>query len=479
MNTLTYDGKRNRYIVGIKTAKALSASVTNESESIANVMGETFLSTKQGSLVLGLVLLLKTAKNADEIQKQRDSIALFFDKKEPAALIFDKSPNRKFYCLADGDLSFEEGLQPTVTLNMKVFDGKSHATFKRRFPAALNSKGVLEAIVTNTGTTAVPIDYYIKHNHENGYIGIVSNAGVVQVGNESETDKGILPSKILFDLSAKDNTLQGLATGGGTFTGDWNLDGDWYTERQDGRVFMAANKFGTIKNGWHGATKHQNLVDSNGDGIVNFTIDLRLHFLNLQMNTKGLMEFVLVDGVGKTFIGFSIDKGEMGSIARVRCHNGETSGTFDIDTNTANPFDIDHGQVTITKTGKDLVFNFFGQKVSYVVNTLADKVFTSFNLISAKHAETPESSKMWWERVRITKHYTDENADIPNRFPENSEVFLQGSTGKVYQDGLQIPDANGSIWFMAEPGDTKVEFYFSEFSYPVPSIVAEIEEAWL
>jgi hypothetical protein len=37
----------------------------------------------------------------------------------------------------------------------------------------------------------------------------------------------------------------------------------------------------------------------------------------------------------------------------------------------------------------------------------------------------------------------------------------------------------GTKYFKAPPGETKVQFYFSDFSVPAPTIEARIREAWL
>ena len=61
-------------------------------------------------------------------------------------------------------------------------DPHKYSVVEKSFTAAVNSNGVLSVTIQNDGTEAVPIDYTIAHNHENGYIGIASEHGVIQLG---------------------------------------------------------------------------------------------------------------------------------------------------------------------------------------------------------------------------------------------------------------------------------------------------------
>jgi len=58
---------------------------------------------------------------------------------------------------------------------------------------------------------------------------------------------------------------------------------------------------------------------------------------------------------------------------------------------------------------------------------------------------------------------------------------VNGPAAKMYVNG--IPSLNdetvGSKYFKAPPGETKVEFYYSNFSNPAPTITAKIREAYL
>ncbi len=69
-------------------------------------------------------------------------------------------------------------------------EGIAWSTTQKEFTAAKNEDGIMEMTIINEGSEAVPIDYEITHNHENGYIGIVSQYGAIELGRIDEEDDG-------------------------------------------------------------------------------------------------------------------------------------------------------------------------------------------------------------------------------------------------------------------------------------------------
>ncbi|WP_438905759.1 distal tail protein Dit [Enterococcus sp. AZ150] len=477
LRTFSYDGKCSNHIEKIRKKRKVIAPFNNNS--IDNTYdGETFISTRKGSLLIYVDIALTQVRGQENRDRQRSDLAEFFNKTKPVPLIFDSEDDRVYYVLPEGDIEYDDSMGNTCNIIFKVFDGLAHARYSRITETSIGPDGMLKALVRNRGTASVPFNVLVKHGHENAYFGVTSSYGVIQVGDSDETDKGVLPSKVLVDVKAKDGTFQNLTTGGGTFTQNFGTDGNWRKYDIGNRSFLAPNSFGTNVSTWHGATKRGNLTDSNGDGLTNFTVDLRVFFLNSNAKQKGLMQFLMVNGDGTKKVGFSLDKGLAGNKAKIRLYTGEKEAHIDIDTGANNYVDYDHGQIRIDKVGNKLTFSFANRKVSYVVNSIKDTRFTSYNLLSAKMGTTEAMARLWWERLQIIKHYTDKTADIPNRFPENSELFLDGETTNVYLNGVRTYDANGSEWFELPPGDTELEFYYSDFA-GTPEITVEHREAWL
>ena len=88
---------------------------------------------------------------------------------------------------------------------------------------------------------------------------------------------------------------------------------------------------------------------------------------------------------------------------------------------------------------------------------------------------------MYFGYLYFQKDNVEYLKDIPNRYPEDSVVYVDGEAGKVYVDGIpsQQDEVKGSKYFKVPPGETKVQFYYSDFSDPPPTVEARIREAFL
>ena len=124
-----------------------------------------------------------------DLEEKHDKLMDILNVGEPKELIFESLPDRVFYAIPSGDLDFsEDGPLGEGTITWIVPDGIAHATTEKSFQASENSDGILEATIINGGTEDAPVSYEITHNHENGFIGIVSEYGAIQLGKVQEAD---------------------------------------------------------------------------------------------------------------------------------------------------------------------------------------------------------------------------------------------------------------------------------------------------
>ena len=79
------------------------------------------------------------------------------------------------------------------------------------------------------------------------------------------------------------------------------------------------------------------------------------------------------------------------------------------------------------------------------------------------------------------KMAVDKWKDIPNRYAAGDVVTIDGATTKAYRNGMNITgdEITGSKYFLAPPGETKIQFSFSDFCNPKPTVKAKIREAYL
>ena len=135
-----------------------------------------------------------------------------------------KEPDKYFIGTKSNAGDVPEGrLNVTGEFSIYCCDPRKYSTVEKTFQASVNDEGILEATIENDGNMAVPVNYEITHNHENGFIGIVSEHGAIQLGKIDEVDA--VPaekSEILFRCDSASEFLSTFTSGEGIF--DKNYD---------------------------------------------------------------------------------------------------------------------------------------------------------------------------------------------------------------------------------------------------------------
>ena len=162
------------------------------------------------------------------LEDKYDKLEKILNVDSPKPLVFESMPDRMFYAIPDGDLEFsEEGPLGEGTITWIIPDGVAHSAAEKSFTAAENADGILEAIIVNNGTEEVPVSYEITHNHENGFLGIVSEYGAIQLGKIDEVDAvPAQKSEVLFRCDSADEFLSTFTVGEGIFDKNQNYGRD-------------------------------------------------------------------------------------------------------------------------------------------------------------------------------------------------------------------------------------------------------------
>lgn len=424
------------------------------------------------------------------LEDKYDKLEKILNVDSPKPLVFESMPDRMFYAIPDGDLEFsEEGPLGEGTITWIIPDGVAHSAAEKSFTAAENADGILEATIINNGTEEVPVSYNITHNHENGFLGIVSEYGAIQLGKIDEVDAvPAQKSEVLFRCDSADEFLSTFTVGEGIFDKNQNYgrDGTFGSVSLNGRQWLALNSVGTGSS-WHGAIMKKDLpADSSGvTGAKNFTCQYTMWFETGKVPQTGAIEVVIGDSAGKQLASMHIVKSstnsnicsavfQVGSVekGRVKYEPGYWSYT------------AKGGVIKIVKTGERFEFHFNGKKYSYSDSSLKDKEAYSVSVSEIQYSNRGKGNlvtHMYFGYLYFQKDNVEYLKDIPNRYPEKSVVYIDGQTSKVYVDGVpsQQDEVKGSKYFKVPPGETKVQFYYSDFSDPPPTVQARIREVFL
>lgn len=477
------EGYQTLYVTG----RELSESEINETQ-IGNATGTEYQGKRnvQRTITVGFQLLCSTP---EEFTEKFNTLNGILDV-EQARLIFRDEPD-KYYI---GTKS-EVGDIPSGRLNVKgefafyCCDPYKYSVAEKTFQASLNAAGIMEVSIQNDGTVPAVISYDIKHNHENGFVGIVSRYGAMQYGKIDEVDSETLQrSEELFRFDGYDAFLA-MTNGQGILTEDFPKNGTWREDTyNDKDSYLALDNVGSGSS-WHGASKMITLPqDSSGSNVAqNFLCQTRVWFEAGRPSQTGLLEFVIGDEDDNLLASIHIIKTSTnsGSARVIMKIADEEVERIEFTANGSSPVALNAGQLYIRKTGEVFEFYYHG-KHTFRKPELSGKKAKSVTIFLGQHGSRGSSAndlvtRMYFDYLFFRKDNVNYENDIPNRYPAGSTLHIDGYAGKAYLDGVDCTgdEILGTRYFKAPPGETEVQFLYSDFSDPPPTITATIKEAWL
>lgn len=442
------------------------------------INGADFLETKYKIKEIPMPFAIK-----DGIWEKYDGLSDALNVSEPKELIFGNKPDRVYYAIPKGDFDFDE-LNKTSgvgTITWIIPDGLAHSATEKTFEASMNADGILEAEIINDGSESVPISYEITHNHENGYIGIISEDGVIQYGSVSEQDTEDKHSEVLLKYS-KATDFGAMTSGKGILASNDNFPMNGTLGAYDAGLALKDAGSGS---GWHGGARQVTLpADVNGEtGATNFKAVVNVQFETSKISETGLLEFVIGDTDGNHLASIHIVKS---SSSDSRCSaifqvQAVEKGRVQYEPNSASVTNSKNGQMYIQKSGELFDFCFGGKTYSYRAPEAKDKKALTITVFLGKYGTNTTVNTMLFKSMSFQKNNVEYTVDIPNRYQDGDIITVDGDTTKMYVNGIPMlgDEVKGSRYFHAKPGTTKVQFYVSEFCTPLPKIAARIREAWL
>lgn len=419
-----------------------------------------------------------------DILEKYDKLCAALNVDEPKELIFSSVPDRMFYAVPSGDFDFDQiSVFGSGTINWIVVDGLAHSTTEKTFQAAENASGILEATITNSGTESVPVSYDITHNHENGFIGIVSEYGILQYGSVDEADDEAREKSEVLLKYTKPSDYSAMTEGKGILASNdtFPMTGK-FTGYEDGWLRLQSSGSGSS---WHGAARQVTLpADSSGNsGAVNFVAQTKIWFETSDASQDGLLEFVVGDTDGNHLASIHLVKGvgtaECTPIFQVQA---KEKGRISYVPNSNSVTNRNNGNMEIRKSGELFEFLFGGKTYPYRVPEAKDKKALTLTIFIGQYANRANPvNQMAFGTMSFRKDNVQYRVDIPNRYAEGDVITIDGDTTKMYVNGVPAlgDEVKGSKHFHVPPGESKIQFYFSEFCDPAPDVTVRIREAYL
>ena len=428
-------------------------------------------------------------------------LAGIFNVDSPKELTFSDEPDKYYLAMVVDDISMQEsnGRRSTGSIKFIVPDGVAHSKVYKNFNSDSNAQTTTEKMVfdiTNNGTVdAYPI-IRVKHNAENGYVGLVNNNTAFEIGDRKEVDsEAVKRSEVLLDFRG-DNIAQGFAKAVKNISvtnGPENLTGTTELVTIDGkkRVKLREQSSGTYNASYSSGLSWEIPADSTGQkGSLNDYIFCELVYQLDSVVQCGFIKVTVTDTSGQFLYGIETYKRYNGLYCgfNVFATNNNNDYNFlktlDFDSSSdqnRNPFAKTRGQFEIMRNDERLQVYFNGSHYNFSVPEIRGKKSAKIHVtIGAFHGK-PIIPHLYLDELMYRKDFVQTTRDIPNRYSIGSTVVINSEDDTVYIDGIAKASevVDGSQWLAIPPGNSKLEMYFSNFIKKKPTVTIEFEERWL
>lgn len=465
----------------------LSPSIVNCTRSIETVNGSEFLYSNylQKQIVMEFRIKNSTAR---ELSVFRRKMSKLLRSKEPKKLVFSDEPHLFYNAVLDGEPALEENdMYSTGSITWLIPDGVAYSNTEKEFRGVQAGDHKLITIM-NAGTEWVDVDYEITHQHENGFIGLVSQYGVIQLGKVDETDdETFADSETLINDQFSPST-SGWALNQATtvhVVSEHKQTGTMAITNGTGGYALRVTDYGSGEQ-WHGPSWTKKVpADRNGHyGAKNCTLSWRQYFTTSTFNNRGVVQFLMTDKNKRNVAAMTVFKNELGNNRGYMEFfvNGINKGKIEFDCSWNNPRTGQNaGRSSISKYGSVFTFNANGVTQSFTVPEMENIEVTEISTFIGMWGSGESIGENHVYSMEFISHSVDAQRDLPNRFQRGDVVQIDGESTRTYINGVIASghEIRGTDYFKVPPGTTEVQFYYSPFSDPPPEIKAKIREEYL
>lgn len=426
------------------------------------------------------------------LEEKYDALQKALKVDEPKKLVFGNVPNKCFYAIPSGTLEFSEETEflGEGTITWLIPDGVAYSTAEFSFDG-VQKDGYQTITIQNNGTEWADVDYEITHNHENGFIGIASKYGAIQLGKIEEADgEDYKASEILsegYSLFQDDH--------GTSYQNPENTTQGTLEVKNVAGYNVMALKGGQATSGyWNGGMRTLTIpVDSEGRrGAKNFYCYTQHWFETGLMGQTGAQTIAFLTGDNKVICSMSINKSDtVGNTAHVDWFAPQNKKIKTLDFQPTayegNPFNLKMGggHNDFLKEGDRLRIFWYGQYYYFTIPEIKDMACEKIQVWIGQWGSRDLGNQLvthnYLKSIWFRKDNVEKYRDVPNRYKSGDVVYIDGNDTAVYVNGMNRmeDEIRGSKHFLVPPGETEIQISYSAFSSPPPTIKAKIREAYL
>lgn len=406
---------------------------------------------------------------------------------EQVKVIFNDESDKYFIGTKTSNTQVDGGSNNVIgEIEIYCSDPRKYSTTEKEFTA---TDGVLN--IVNEGTVPVSIDYDVQTTSETGYIGLVSEEGIMQYGKVEELDgetyqRSEALATIDDFINCKDDT-----SGTDVMHPQYGANGTCATYNWFNKKFIGFGTVGTKKGRANGGLRTLEIpADSNGiKGAKNFYSYFHLVFWAGLMGQTGEMCINFLTADNKLICGCSWYKTDaIGNTGHYEIWaNGKMLRQWGYTTShlqSQNPWYWNWGHCDIYKEGANIRFFYYGGYYNYYIPEIENMECTKIQIAFKQWGDRSGNklmSRMGFDVINFTKHNVSKWSDIPNRYPSGTNITIDGKSSHIYVNGMARPEDEvlGTQYFKAPVGTSEVKVACSKWTKSQPTVKARIREAWL
>lgn len=407
---------------------------------------------------------------------------------EQVKVIFNDESDKYFIGTKTSNTQVDGGSNNVIgEIEIYCSDPRKYSTTEKEFTA---TDGVLNII--NEGTVPVSVDYDITTTSETGYIGLVSEEGIMQYGKIEELDGETYKQSewlaSIDDFYKCSDDIGGTDVMHPTYGTNGTLaEHTWFDKK-----FIGLGSVGTKKGNANGGLRTLVLpADSSGDasGAKNFYCWFHLCFYAGLMGQTGEMCINFLTEDDKFICGCNWYKTDaIGNTGHYEIWaNGKVLKNWQFTTShlqAQNPFYYKWGSCDVLKEGANIRFFFWARYYNFYIPEIENMKCAKIQIAFKQWGDRSGNkvmSMMGFDVIDFEKMNVEKWKDIPNRYPNDTNITIDGKSSHVYVNGMaRLEDeVLGTQYFKAPVGTSEVKVTCSEWTKSQPIVKAKIREAWL
>lgn len=438
-------------------------------------------------------------KTARETELAKHALATILNTDKPVRIDISDEPDKYYMGLVVGSVDVDNVARwlQKGEFEILVPDGVAHGTTYRRFDNGqeLRDKVVFD-LVNNGNVEAFPI-VTVKHNAENGYIGLVNTSGAFEVGDREEADTGIVKrSEVLLDFRGN-KISDGFtrATKNKTITNDNSENVKGVSEiltLWDKKHIKLRDQFdgANTKNYATGLTWDIPVDSAGGIGSLDDYIFGKQIFLPGAINQYGFIKITVSDTAGQFLYGVETFKRTQGQDCEFNVFGSDGKGSYyflkcwnftGLSDSKVNPFTSLNGQFEIKRNDDRVQIYYKGSHYSFTIPEIKGRKSAKIHVMLGAYHDKPMVAHMYIDELLYRKDFVPGIGDVPNRYPIGSNVVLNSENDTVTVDGLEkiVDVVDGSSFLTIPPGNSQLEVYCSSWVKTKPTVKVEFKERYL